>query len=134
MTLPHGRSRSGWIRGVRSRMEKRGLTQEQIEVALAALDDKEVKALRVPRVVIKRLGETLAESGRAVVVRGRKSFKVFSYEGYQSGKEASSTKAKRHWEKQKTAGVQAGGLAPMQKVNKHLKTAPDNGVVVRVNA
>lgn len=83
---------------ITKKLKKSGLAGKSLELALAAVKrTSEAAAVKVPRKVVKTLGQMLAREQRAVVVVGRSGkMKVFSLDGFASTQKHSSELAKKH--------------------------------------
>lgn len=76
----------GYFRGVRARLKKAGKSSEEIEELMAVIagNNNGSKLVKIPRATIKKISMMLTETRRAVVVIGKRGFKVYSLDGYQN--------------------------------------------------
>lgn len=87
----------GLSRRLVSAAKRAGIPEGKLD-ALRAEFFQESRSVKIPRAVVKKIAETVAVHGKAVVVLGRSGkFRVFSLNGHRAA--SASVKKHKPWEK-----------------------------------
>lgn len=98
----------GQINSIKRRLLKLMDAKKANEVIASLKDGEDTKTPKMPRAVMKRIAYGVVNG--PMVATYRKTWKIFTFEGYVSAKKHSSKASKSRWEQQKERGIKTAAL------------------------
>lgn len=93
-----GKALGGYLSGVRRRLQNSGYSDQEVTVLMATIvgnGNGQGEVVKLPRDIVKKIGVMIGQTKRAVIVKGKKGFKVFSVDGY--ARASAAVKKNRPW-------------------------------------